>query len=166
MFRQKTWTPWISTILPSCSTLQQRWLVRMKSVVSILRLPDCFWTKGMIPPQSSHLSRRFGPRTPRLTRRSILYWRKSGYGDPGFQSPPARTAQNRLSQMRLETACDAFDHQNLRTIRASGSRFQLVAETTGARNSVFARRSCRRWRIRRTYKRSTTGPWNDSEASP
>ena len=45
----------------------------------------------------------------------------------------ARTAQKRLSQMRLETARDAFDHQNLLTIRASGSRFQLVAETRGAR---------------------------------
>ena len=45
----------------------------------------------------------------------------------------ARTAQNRLSQMRLETARDAFDHQNLLTIRASGRRFQLVAETTGER---------------------------------
>ena len=45
----------------------------------------------------------------------------------------ARTAQNRLSQMRLETARDAFDHLDLRTIRATGKRFQLAAETMGGR---------------------------------
>ncbi len=45
----------------------------------------------------------------------------------------ARAAQNRLSEMRLETTRDAFDHQNLLTIRASGRRFQLEAETTGER---------------------------------
>ena len=45
----------------------------------------------------------------------------------------ARAAQNRLTHLGLETTRDALNHQDLLTVRATGRRFQLVAETTGER---------------------------------
>ena len=45
----------------------------------------------------------------------------------------ARTAQDRLTHLGLETAADALNHQDLLTVRATGRRFQLPAETTGER---------------------------------
>ena len=45
----------------------------------------------------------------------------------------ARTAQDRLTHLGLETAADALNHQDLLTVRATGRRFQLLAKTTGER---------------------------------